>query len=287
MLGAAVAFIGAQTPGASPWLGVVPVAVVAFWGLRRPLRRWRVARRGLSAADRAWLDAHIPMYQVLEGAARARFERDVAFMLDEQTFEGVAGVEADRELRLAVTAGAALLLHGRPEWEMKGPHTFLFYPDRFDDEYHGGAEAEFDGMAHEQGPVILSQKAVQESWTRPDDGSNVVLHELAHLIDFEQSGAIGVPSMLERSSGAAWQTLVRREMRKIRLGRSLLRPYAATNEAEFFAVAVENFFERPDLLERRHRKLFQALVAIFHLDPRTGALDATPEQEEAASEAIT
>jgi len=34
-------------------------------------------------------------------------------------------------------------------------------------------------------------------------------------------------------------------------------------------VAVENFFERPELLAHRHPELFAALQAFFNLDPRS------------------
>jgi Mlc titration factor MtfA (ptsG expression regulator) len=37
--------------------------------------------------------------------------------------------------------------------------------------------------------------------------------------------------------------------------RSVLRKYAATNEAELFAVATEAFFERPRALAAKHPKL--------------------------------
>jgi Mlc titration factor MtfA (ptsG expression regulator) len=49
----------------------------------------------------------------------------------------------------------------------------------------------------------------------------------------------------------------------------MLRRYAAQNPAELFAVAVENFFERPDLMSRRHPELFAALRNIFRIDPLT------------------
>jgi hypothetical protein len=90
--------------------------------------------------------------------------------------------------------------------------------------------------------------------------------------------AEGVPSLMDRSSAKAWSQLVRREMQYVRLGKSLLRRYAATNPAEFFAVAAENFFDRPQQLYDRHPELFEALTAFFNLDPRpTPAL--VPEDE--------
>ncbi|MDX1548092.1 MAG: zinc-dependent peptidase, partial [Rhodothermales bacterium] len=110
--------------------------------------------------------------------------------------------------------------------------------------------------------------AVMEDWAAPGTGHNVVLHEIAHLFDFDDAYAEGIPSLMDPKSAEAWSRLVRREMRRVRLGKSLLRRYAATNPAEFFAVAVENFFDRPDALKQRHPHLFDALVAFFNLDPR-------------------
>ena len=45
--------------------------------------------------------------------------------------------------------------------------------------------------------------------------------------------------------------------------RSDINPYGATNQAEFFAVVSEYFFERPDLLQRKHPELYGMLEQIF------------------------
>ena len=187
-------------------------------------------------------------------------------VLAEARFEGVSGVEVTDELRLAVAAGAALLLHGRPTWELPLDRTFLFYPGGFGEDY-SDLDPSFDGMVHPQGPVILTAPAVERSWTRAN-GSNVVLHELAHLFDYEDQYADGIPSLLDPGSVEPWTDLVRRETVEIERGRSLLRRYAATNHAEFFAVATEVFFERGDRLAERHPELFETMRALYNLDPR-------------------
>ena len=270
ILGGVVSIVGAQTVSQGVWFGLVPVLVVVWRALRRPWGRWRLARRGMPEAWRAWLQDHVLFYAGLAGEARTRFERDVQFFVAEQTFEALDELTVTDTLRVSVAAGAALLLHGRPNWELPTNRTILFYPDRFDEDYYDGAYAAYDGMVHAQGPVILSASAVEEDWAHPGTGHNVVLHELAHLFDFEHGGAEGTPSLMDPASAEAWRALVRREIRRVRLGTSLLRGYAATNPAEFFAVAVENFFDRPDLLRRRHTHLFEALMAFFNLDPRVG-----------------
>ncbi|MGZ8551120.1 MAG: zinc-dependent peptidase [Chitinophagaceae bacterium] len=45
--------------------------------------------------------------------------------------------------------------------------------------------------------------------------------------------------------------------------RSDINPYGATSKPEFLAVAAEYFFERPDLLKRKHPELFSMLEKIF------------------------
>ncbi len=269
ILGGVFAIVGGQTVAHGAWLGLLPVVVIAWWGLRRPFQRWHLARQDIPASWRSWLLTHVPFYRRQDEEGRLRFDRDLQFFISEQSFEGLDGVEVTEALRLGVGAGAALLLHGRPDWELPTRRTILFYPDRFDDDYLDTDYASYDGMVHAQGPVILSAAAVQKDWAQPGNGHNVVLHELAHLFDFEQGGAEGTPSLMDPASAEAWRALVRRETRRIRLGTSLLRGYAATNTAEFFAVAVENFFDRPVLLHQRHPHLFNALQAFFNLDPRS------------------
>lgn len=282
VVGGGVGVIGVQVQPVWGFLGLLPAVLILGFGLRRSIRRWRVARTDLAESRRSWLRRHVPLYGRLDPEARAHFERDVQFVLEEYTFEGVQGVELTDRLRLGVAAGVAVLLHGRPSWELPGGRTVLFYPERFNDAYYESARGAYDGMAHQQGPIILTAPVVADSWAT-SDGNNVVLHELAHLFDFDNEGADGVPSLIAPASTGDWQSLVRSEMRRIREGRSILRPYAAESPTEFFAVAVEVFFEQPDRMARHHGELFAALVAFFHLDPRTGRRTATPDGEGAGT----
>lgn len=269
IVGAGVGIAAATvTPMGWMW-GIAVLLLVLAASLRKPLRRLSAVRGDLPAGSREWLERCVPLYRSMDDAARLRFENDMKIVLDEWTYEGVDEVEVTTKMKIGVAAGAALLLHGRADWELPRHQTVLFYPDRFDSDYMLNEDAAFDGMAHQQGPIILSSVALEESWEHTDDANNVVLHELAHLLDYKNEFADGVPSLLNPGSAVAWQELVRKEMWRIRHRRSLLRGYGATNPAEFFAVAVENFFERPDALADKHPQLFAALEALFNLDPRT------------------
>ena len=66
--------------------------------------------------------------------------------------------------------------------------------------------------------------------------------------------------------------------REVRRGRpSVLDPDAATNEAEFFAVTTEVFFERPREWRRQYPELFAELQHYYRQDPSLGARSGQPE----------
>jgi uncharacterized protein YecA (UPF0149 family) len=79
---------------------------------------------------------------------------------------------------------------------------------------------------------------------------------------------------LDRSAIGPWIDLVRRKMEEMRRGDSDINAYGLTNEAEFFAVASEYFFERPGVMERKHPELYAMMSRVFNqsLGERAAAL---------------
>lgn len=54
-----------------------------------------------------------------------------------------------------------------------------------------------------------------------------------------------------------------KNIKEIRADKSDINPYATTNQQEFFAVAAEYFFERPQLMKEKHPELYEMLEKIF------------------------
>ncbi len=258
---------------AADWAGAAAGLVVGIGaGVALQFALGRKARRRNAALatpfPEAWRQTLLracDSFERLDPTWRARFERDVQIFLAEKRITGV-GVELDDELRLLVAASAVTLSVGWPDYEWDQLSEVLLYPDDFDRDYRFGG-AERAGEAHPWGTVILSVPALFDSFEYPDDAFHVGIHEFAHLLDVSQTHFDGIPAGLAGRGAREWVTLAEKEMERLRHGRSVFDDYGAHDPVEFWAVAVEAFFEVPQLVRRRHRESYALLSGYFGQDP--------------------
>jgi len=246
----------------------------------RLMTRKRMDQDPFPAAWREVLDEYVDFYDDLEEAdAKARFERDVRYFVEEHTIAGPEGAEVDDELKVLVGASAAILSFGREGYAWGRVRDVVVYPDAFDDDYAISEKGNILGQVGSQGPIIFSARALRQGFLAEHDGLNVGLHELAHVLDFGDGAADGVPSLMSWHAVRGWLDLVHEEVQNIEAHKSVLRSYGATNEAEFFAVATEAFFERPTRLRDRHPELYAMLVDTYGQDPAGPVADEDDETE--------
>lgn len=279
-LGVGLAFAGVGLLGvvlaAWSWLGAtVGAGLGGLWYAAMVGRFHR--RRALVAAPfpEDWqtiLERRVSFYRELDDEpARRRFEDDVRIFLAEQRIygagEGDNRLEIGDETRLLIAASAAILSHGIPHFEWPRMRDIVVHPRAFNEDY-GHEHADIAGMVHYQGPILYSERDLRMGFRR-HDGHNVGLHELAHVLDMADGHADGVPIGASWASSAPWVTIVGDRLAKLRDDRypNVLRDYAATNEAELFAVAVEAFFERPHALRDKDPELYGMLRDYFGQDP--------------------
>jgi Mlc titration factor MtfA (ptsG expression regulator) len=122
------------------------------------------------------------------------------------------------------------------------------------------------------GALVLAWDAVKSGAAHPSDGKNVVLHEFAHQLDYENGAEDGAPALETRDQRLSWQEVMREEFSSLRIAEetgmpTLLDTYGASEPTEFFAVSIEAFFERPRALRARHPRLYAELQTYFRQDP--------------------
>lgn len=252
-----------------------------MWWVWRRLQKARALVRITSAPFPAdWDDllrAAFPPYQRMVPATRERLQKKIQRFLFEKSFEGCGELELTDEIRVLIAAHACLLtLNHRGCYP--GLRAILVYPSTYvvrshlrDDGTEGEGAARL-GESWAAGTVVLSWRGVDQGAKNFTDGQNVAVHEFAHQLDQEDGVGDGIPVHL--SNFQPWVNLLdasfKQLQKKARLRqKDLLSKYGATHPAEFFAVACENFFERPERMLQEHPDLYQALQHIFRLDPRT------------------
>jgi Mlc titration factor MtfA (ptsG expression regulator) len=226
------------------------------------------------------LTRNVPLVARLSAEDRAELRGHVAVLVAEKHWEGAGGLVVTDEIKVTVAAQAALLLLRRG---VDDPYpsldTILLYPRGWRRTVRHEAEgvvtegtAGHLGESWRRGLVILAWDAARHGAAEERDGQNVVLHEFAHQLDTESGSADGAPLLPARGMYAPWARVLGAAYAELtqHLQRGLppdLDPYGATNPAEFFAVATEEFFERPQRLRDRQPALYGQLAAFYQQDP--------------------
>ncbi|MGA2662256.1 MAG: M90 family metallopeptidase [Verrucomicrobiota bacterium] len=233
------------------------------------------------------LETHCPFYHRLPEEDRRELRGHIQVFLAEKSFEGCGGLALTDEIRVCIAAQACLLLLHRDTDYYPGLRSVVVYPSTFfvkttrplgagvlEESPHARL-----GEAWQQGAVVLAWDAVCQGTAEPEDGHNVVFHEFAHLLDFEDGRADGSPVLgtgdrrsTRKSRCAAWARVLSAEFERLRAevqaGKTgFLDGYGATDPAEFFAVATETFFERSLEMRAKLPDLYEELKRYYRQDP--------------------
>ena len=230
-------------------------------------------RRPVPEEVRAILLDRVTFYATLDEQRRTRFEKLVQIFLDEVAITGV-NVKVDSATRVLVAASAVIPIFGFEDFEY-GLGEVLIYPDRFNRQYDSteGERRNILGMVgshHLSGTMILSKPSLMAGFDQPGDKRNVGIHEFAHLVDARSGSIDGVPPAETNQAATAvdpWVEWVGRELRRDGSFKDI-DDYAYTNEAEYFAVLSEYFFENPAQLQSQHPRLYELLRKMYHQDPK-------------------
>ena len=246
----------------------------------RDKRRRRASEQEFPAAWEAILRDSVHIFSCLPPDDQDELRKHILVFIDEKNFEGCGGLELTDAMRVIVAANACVLLLHREHDYYPTTQSILVYPDQFvvDVVEYGpdGVVSEYAdaraGEAWDTGPVVVSWKDVEDSIAHPSDGYNVVMHEFAHQLDMENGAVDGMPGLTSSSDIREWNEVFteafRRFTRRVDDGRrTAMDEYAAEAPSEFFAVAVEAFFETPHDVREGYPRVYDLLRAYFDQDP--------------------
>jgi MtfA peptidase len=230
---------------------------------------------------RAIVERNVAIFKRLPAGDKAELLGHMQVFLAEKHFEGAGGLELTDEIRVTIAAQACVLLLHRETDYYPNLTSIIVYPSAYvapetapigGGIWEEGEQGRFGETGQNLGALVLAWDEVRRNATAPSGGANVVLHEFAHQLDFEDRVTDGTPLLATRGDYAAWARVMSAEFKELRHAddsgaQTLLDKYGATNPAEFFAVITEAFFERPGPLRAQHPELYAELVSFYRQDP--------------------
>jgi len=227
-----------------------------------------------------------------------RLKRLCEDLLSRKTFTGVAGLVLTDEIAVNIAVQACLPVLNLTLDLYDDMAGIIVYPSAF---VIPQSEMDEAGVVHEwrepiAGEAVGNGGAVVLSWEDVEDadagfaGYNVVIHEFAHKLDMGRGAANGCPPLLtpyhknistrewQNVFSAAYEDFIRR-VDALETDTAIgddpyfelpLDPYAATDPAEFFAVASEAFFLAPQPLAADYPDVYR-LLTLYYLQETLSA----------------
>ena len=257
----------------APYLTIAAAFLIALYLIFRKRKPKQGVTAGISDTERQLLLNHVAFYKKLDQPSKSRFEKLLEAFLSDVNIEGI-GITIEPIDRLLVASSAVIPTFGFDHWKYKNLGTVLLYPDTFnkDFQFEGGARNIMGmvGTGYMNGQMILSRSALLQGFSVSSDKENTAIHEFVHLLDKSDGATDGIPeNLMPHQYIIPWVKMIHQEINKIEQGKSDINPYAITNEAEFFAVVSEYFFEKPTQFKEKHPDLYQVLSSTFLQDPGT------------------
>ncbi len=252
------------------WLGV-GIGPIAYWWLRRRChRRMHVMAQPFPQVWEGILNSRVAYFNALSSEQKERFRQLTKIFLAETRITGIR-TEVDETTRVFVAASAIIPIFNFDGWEYSRLGEVLIYPGNFDDSYQTEGDGQHNtlgmvGVGHLGGVMILSKPALLTGFDIAGDKRNVGIHEFAHLVDRADGSIDGLPPGVPADVVRRWIEWVGEELANPPGKPSHINPYAYTNEAEYFAVLVEYFFEAPAVLQKKNPKLYEMLEKMFRQD---------------------
>ena len=213
------------------------------------------------------LTEYVKFYRQLDIKGKEMFDKRVEHFLSAVKITGVNAIVEDID-RLLIAAGAIIPVYSITDWQYINLHEVLVYPGSFNMDFvQEGTDRNIAGMVGTgalQHVMIITKWQLRQGFINSNDAHNTAIHEFAHLIDKMDGTMDGIPEIiLEKKYVEPWKRLVDSTIRQMKTYGSDIDIYGATNQAEFFAVISEYFFELPDLLKANHPDLFEMLERIY------------------------
>lgn len=202
-------------------------------------------------------------YRRLSPKRKKYFEHRVAVFIKNYHFKGNGGLVVTDEMKLLIASTSVKLTFGMRSFIYSVFDKIILYPDIYysekNDVYHKG---EFNPKYK---ALVFSWKHFKEGIDISNDNLNLGLHEFSHTLHFECMKTSSVSNDIYVENYQKLLSTIKNSDYKDQLRNSnYFREYAFTNQLEFMAVILENFFETPDQFKNDFPELFLSVKRMIN-----------------------
>ncbi len=257
------------------------VALFLFWqsvGYFRRMWQYKKFKSTLFPKVYESILQNIYQYRVLSPEHKDKIHFLILLFIDQKEFVGVKMAIND-EIKVITAFYACLMRLGFEPGEKDHVSTVIIYPEHFivnQTHLSGGIHHDETFVLEGQsanGTVVISWQDIKHDIAEQQK-NNVIIHEFAHELDFEDGVADGTP-ILESSHYKIWSEVFSKTFDTLKdqlnngemsVRSELLGTYALKNEAEFFAVCSERFFGSPQAFKAYFPDIYKELKLFYKLD---------------------
>jgi Mlc titration factor MtfA (ptsG expression regulator) len=270
-----MSFFGMETP-------LIIIAILLFMGyiifrilfsffLETQVGKKFALRFLLKDIDKVYLPSlrhFFPFYNALSDQNKVYFERRVQEFIRLKEFIPRGGIsDVTPEMKTLIAGSAIQLTFGYPAIYFRHFKRILIYPN---DYYSTITRKYHKGEVNRRGIIVVSLSSLKEGFVDSADGHHLGLHEMAHALRLINIVNNDEYDFYDRKTMEAFDRKAHIEIKKMLQGEkraSFFRDYSSTNLEEFFAVAVEAFFECSGEFREYSPELYHLLSKILKIDP--------------------
>ena len=233
---------------------------------RRQLSKNNVSLNEFPESWVQYMQNHVKFYSKLSLGDQEEFKSRILNFINSTRITGYGLTSVSDIDCLLVGVSAIIPIFRFKNWEYNFLTEVILYPKAIPGRgvYKGSYINGLVGEGPMEGRMILAKTALYDGYSNTADCVNVGVHEFAHIIDKQDGKIDGVPNvLLDDSQIGPWLELIRSKSEEIKTKKAGINEYALTNDAEFFAVVTEYFFENPEMMIKKHPDLFKALEDMY------------------------
>ena len=223
----------------------------------------RAVKKPLQADSIRWLEDNVPFYSNLSVKEKIRFRKRVSWFIVYKNFILKNGLVLTELTKVKIAASAIQLTFGYNKVKLHHFNDIIVYPDKFKSPF---TKKMTFGEVNPVGAIVLSMKELEKGYAIKDDGINLGLHELSHVLLLEHKNKRANYAFIkEKDLNKLYDFSLEVNKKEKRVG-GLYNKYAFSNFHEFFAKTIELFFEKGSELKELYPDVYHVTGKILNLE---------------------